>query len=44
MDCGRFNGGPPKRYVHPEPMNGTVFGKTLFAGVIKDLEMGVSLR
>lgn len=30
---------PPKRYVHPEPMNGTVFGKTVFAGVIKDLEM-----
>ena len=28
-----------KRYVHPEPVNMTLFGKKIFADVVKGLEM-----
>ena len=31
----------PKRHVHPEPVNVTLFGNRISASVIKDLKMGL---
>ena len=37
--CSGLNGELPKRYVHSEHVNVTLFGKRVFTDVVKDLKM-----